>query len=120
MFEQDGVHSDERLPSQPEPRRPWRPWLRTFGQGALVSLLVNVLTVLGWLVLGPWPPAIANVLLALIILGVYGLDDKWAFPLGYWTIEVPAAFLWMASWGLLGLISGGTGIPGGTGGVGTP
>lgn len=120
MAEQDGVGTDVLLDEQPDVGEKRRLWLRTYGRGILLSLVVNVLTVLGWFVIGPWPPAIVNVLLALIILGVYGLEDKWAFPLGYWTVQVPVAFLWMASWGLLGLVSGSTGGSGGTGGIVTP
>lgn len=76
-------------------------------KGGLVSLGVNVLTILGWLFIGPWLPAVVNVLLALGILGVYGLDDRWAFPLGYWTVELLAASLWMSSTALLGLLGSG-------------
>jgi len=44
-------------------------------------------------------PAVANVLLALIILGFYGLEDKWAFPLAYWAIQLLAIVLWVTGMG---------------------
>ncbi len=75
--------------------------MANFLKGALLSLVVNGLTVLGWYYLGHWPTSIANVLLALLILGIYGLEDKWAFPIGYWTVEVLSVALWMTGVGAL-------------------
>jgi len=72
-----------------------------FLKGAVLSVVVNVLTVLGWYSLGPWPTSIANVLLALLIIGIFGLEDKWAFPIGYWTVEVLSITLWMMGVGAL-------------------
>lgn len=66
-----------------------------FGLGVLVSLAVNALTVLGWYYGDPWIPSVANVGLALWVLGYYGLEDRWAFPLGYWLVELFAVVLWL-------------------------
>lgn len=104
-FEQDGERQDERLPSEKGARLAWPRWAPVFLKGVLVSVLVNLLTLAGWLFLGPWVPAVLNVALALVILGVYGLENRWAFPLGYWAVELPVAFAWIASVGLLGLIN---------------
>lgn len=62
--------------------------MREYGKGLALGLLINGLTVLGWFYIGPLIPAAANALLALIILGLYGLEEKWAFPFGYWTVEL--------------------------------
>ncbi|HWI52820.1 MAG TPA: hypothetical protein VNT01_11845 [Symbiobacteriaceae bacterium] len=70
-----------------------------FTKGALLSLVVNVLTILGWWYIGMWPPSLGNVTLALLILGFYGLEDQWAFPLGYWTVELLSIIVWLSGMG---------------------
>ncbi|MGE5675906.1 MAG: hypothetical protein ACM3XM_18820 [Mycobacterium leprae] len=75
--------------------------LLEFGKGALLSLVVNALTILGWYYLGPWLPAAGNVLLALIVLLVYGLEDQWSLPLGYWAVQLVAFILWIDGLGLM-------------------
>lgn len=77
-----------------------------FLKGALLSLAVNVLTVLGWAYIGPWPPSLANVLLALLLTGIYGLEDKWAFPTGYWAVELLAIVAWIVGLGALLQVAG--------------
>ncbi len=72
-----------------------------FLYGITASLLINLLTVAGWYVAGPWIPSVINVLLALLILGYYGLEDRWAFPLGYWTVQVVAVAAWISGLGAL-------------------
>ena len=73
-----------------------------YGKGLVLGILINGLTVVGWLYIGPLIPAGANALLALIILGLYGLEDKWAFPFGYWTVEL--LFVVTAMMGVGGLV----------------
>jgi len=72
-----------------------------FLKGTVLSLLVNALTVLGWVFIGVWTPAIGNVLLALVIVGIYGLEDRWAFPLGYWAVELLSVVAWFMGLGAL-------------------
>jgi|GEM_PF-6594122 len=105
MVQQDGAFTDEPLPPGRKTGRDRTRGIGQFLRGMLASLLVNVLTIVAWLFLGAWPPAVVNVALALVILGVYGLENQWAFPLGYWTVELVAAFLWVAGINLLGLIN---------------
>lgn len=76
--------------------------MRDFLAGVLLSLVVNVLTVLGWYYIGMWLPSLLNVGLALLILGFWGLEDKWAFPGGYWTVQLMAIVLWISGMGLVG------------------
>jgi hypothetical protein len=76
--------------------------------GALLSLVVNVLTILGWIYIGMWPPSLGNVTLALLILGIYGLEDKWAFPLGYWAVELLFVVVWISGMGWA--MGGGLGV----------
>lgn len=70
-------------------------------KGIALSLVVNVLTILGWLLVGVWPPAIVNALMALLILGIYGLEDKWGFPLGYWVVELLFIVAWIMGLGAM-------------------
>jgi hypothetical protein len=70
-------------------------------KGAGIALVINALTILGWIYVGMWAPSIINVLVALLVVGYYGLEDKWSFPLGYWTIELLAILLWMAGLGVI-------------------
>ena len=79
--------------------------MRDFVAGALLSLVVNVLTVLGWYYIGMWLPSLLNVGLALLILGFWGLEDKWAFPGGYWTVQLAAIVLWISGMGFVGGLS---------------
>jgi hypothetical protein len=64
-------------------------------KGVALSLFVNVLTIVGWFYVGMWLPAIANALIALLVVGLWGLEDQWAFPLGYWTVELLAMVFWL-------------------------
>lgn len=107
MVQQDGAFTDELVPVKGSGARGRGRWAVQFLQGVLASLVVNALTIVGWWFLSAWPPAIANVALALVIVGVYGLEDRWAFPLGYWAVELVVAFLWLAGINLLGFISTG-------------
>lgn len=66
-----------------------------FMKGAGLSFGVNLLTVVGWVYVGIWPPSVGNVLLALLLTGIYGLEDRWAFPIGYWIVELLAIIAWM-------------------------
>jgi hypothetical protein len=70
-------------------------------KGASIALVINALTILGWLYIGMWAPSVINVLVALLVVGYYGLEDKWSFPLGYWTIELLAILLWMTGIGVI-------------------
>jgi hypothetical protein len=70
-------------------------------KGAGIALVINALTILGWLYIGMWAPSVINVLVALLIVGYYGLEDKWSFPLGYWTIELLSIVLWMTGIGVI-------------------
>lgn len=72
-----------------------------FLAGAALSLVVNALTILGWYYGGPWVPSAVNVLLALVFLGYYGLEDRWSFPLGYWSVELLAVVAWLSGLGLV-------------------
>lgn len=74
-----------------------------FAKGAGLSLLINALTVVGWLYVGMWLPSIANALIALLVAGLWGLDDEWAFPIGYWTVQVLAIVAWLMLLGYGGL-----------------
>lgn len=66
-----------------------------FAKGAILSLVINALTVVGWLYIGMWLPSITNALVALLVAGLWGLDDEWAFPIGYWTVQVLAVVAWL-------------------------
>lgn len=70
-------------------------------KGGLLSLAVNVLTVVGWLRLGPWWPSVGNVLLVLSITMIYGLEDRWGFPMGYWAVELVFIAIWLLGVGPL-------------------
>jgi hypothetical protein len=70
-------------------------------KGAGIALVINALTILGWLYIGMWAPSVINVLVALLVVGYYGLEDKWSFPLGYWTIELLSIVLWMTGIGVI-------------------
>lgn len=70
-------------------------------KGIALSLVVNALTLLGWILVGVWPPAIVNALMAILILGIYGLDDKWGFPLGYWVVELLFIVAWIMGLGTM-------------------
>ncbi|HEY3367257.1 MAG TPA: hypothetical protein VGK74_19545 [Symbiobacteriaceae bacterium] len=72
-----------------------------YAKGFALSFVVNALTILGWYYIGMWVPAVVNVGLALVILGFYGLEDKWAFPGGYWTVELLSVVLWIDGMGAL-------------------
>lgn len=72
-----------------------------FFKGALLSLVVNALTIAGWMYIGVWPPSVGNVLLALLLVGIYGLEDKWAFPIGYWVVELLSIIFWLMGVGAL-------------------
>lgn len=72
-------------------------------KGALLALVVNILTIIGWLFLGPWVTSVANVLLALILTGIYGLEDKWGFVLSYWFVQLTVFALWIM--GFLSVLS---------------
>lgn len=73
--------------------------MREYLKGLVLGLVVNALTILGWVYVGMWAPSVANVLLALLLLGIYGLEDKFAFPAGYWTVELFSFILWLTGVG---------------------
>ncbi len=77
-----------------------------FLKGALLSLVVNTLAVVGWAYMGPLWPSLGNVLLALLLLGIYGLENKWAFPTGYWAVQLVAIVLWVSGIGALLQLAG--------------
>lgn len=77
-----------------------------FGLGTLLSLVINTLTILGWYYGNPLVPSVVNVGLALWVLGYYGLEDQWAFPLGYWLVELAAVVLWLSGFRLAGSLQG--------------
>jgi hypothetical protein len=69
--------------------------------GALASLIVNGLTVAGWYYLqDPLMPSVVNVALALGVLGYFGLEDRWAFPAGYWAVELLCVAFWLQGFGI--------------------
>lgn len=76
-----------------------------YGKGIGAALVVNVLTLVGWMYVGMWLPAVVNAMAALLILGIYGLEDKWAFPLGYWTVQLLAIVVWLSAMGMAGRMS---------------
>jgi hypothetical protein len=73
--------------------------MREFAKGVALSLFVNVLTVVGWIYIGMWLPAVANALIALLAVGLWGLEDQWAFPLGYWAVELLSMVVWLSGMG---------------------
>jgi hypothetical protein len=73
--------------------------------GAVAAILVNLLTVLGWMTIGPFFPAAANALVALAVAGIWGLEDKWAFPMGYWTVQLLVIVFWLTGMGLVTQLS---------------
>lgn len=75
--------------------------MRELAAGGVLSLVVNGLTVVGWLYMGPWWPSVGNVLLVLTVTMIYGLEDRWAFPLGYWAIELLSIAIWLMGVGPL-------------------
>lgn len=75
-----------------------------FAKGAGISLVINMATVVGWSYLGPWIPSVVNVLTALLVLGIYGLEERYAFPMGYWSIQLLSILGWLVGiGGLLGM-----------------
>lgn len=70
-----------------------------YAKGFVLSFLVNALTILGWMYIGMWVPAVVNVGMALLVLGYYGLEEKWAFPAGYWTVQLLAVVAWFTGMG---------------------
>ncbi|HYG56514.1 MAG TPA: hypothetical protein VD902_00400 [Symbiobacteriaceae bacterium] len=74
-------------------------------KGAGLSLVINVGTMIGWMYLGVWIPSVVNALLALLILGLYGLEDRWAFPGGYWTVQLLCYVVWLSGMGYAGQLS---------------
>lgn len=71
-------------------------------KGAGLAVAANLLTMVGWFYMGLWIPSAANALLALLVLGLYGLEDKWAFPMGYWAVQLLFYVAWLSGMGYAG------------------
>ncbi len=67
-----------------------------FLKGLTVAVLINVATIVGWWLVGPWLPAAFAAGTALVVTGVYGLNDRWPFVGGYWAGQLVFVILWLA------------------------